>query len=57
VHFVAGPWFTVQTSGSDWKLLDTIWISNGKENAKARVELKVELTTHTIKNNHLSNMD
>lgn len=40
---MAGPWFTVQKSGSGWKQVDTIWISNVGKNAKARVEIKVEL--------------
>ena len=39
---MAGPWFTVKRSDYNWQLLDTIWISNGGENAKARVELRVE---------------
>jgi hypothetical protein len=43
VHFVAGPWFTVQKSGSDWQLMETIWISNAGKTAKARAELRVEL--------------
>ena len=40
---MAGPWFTVQRSGEDWQVLDRIWISNGGETAKARVELRVQL--------------
>lgn len=40
---MAGPWFAVQKSKSDWKQLDNIWISNNGENARARVELRVEL--------------
>ena len=40
---MAGPWFTVQKSGSGWKQVDTIWISNAGKNATARVEIKVEL--------------
>ena len=43
VHFVAGPWFTVRESGDDWHTLDTIWISNGKTDDRARVELRLEL--------------
>ena len=43
VHFVAGPWFTVQRSGDDWQVLDRIWISNGSNNSIGRVELRVEL--------------
>lgn len=40
---MAGPWFTVQKSNSDWKLMDTIWLSNAGKNDKARVELRVVL--------------
>ena len=40
---MAGPWFTVQSSSDDWQVLDTIWISNGTETTKARVELRVEM--------------
>lgn len=39
---MAGPWFTVKRSGDDWQLLDKIWISDGKTNDRARVELRVE---------------
>ena len=37
---MAGPWFTVRRSGDDWQTLDTIWISNGKTNHTARIELR-----------------
>ena len=42
---MAGPWFTVQKS-SEWKVIDKIWISNAGKNARARVELRVELENH-----------
>jgi len=40
---VAGPWFTVQKSGKSWHILDHIWISNGRENSQARVEIQLVL--------------
>jgi hypothetical protein len=40
---VAGPWFTVQRDSSDWHTLDTLWLSNGEEDIKARVEVRVSL--------------
>ena len=43
VHFVAGPWFTVQRSGDDWQELGQIWISNGHEDCKGRIEIRIEL--------------
>ena len=42
-HFVAGPWFSVQKSGADWKRLDTVWLSNGLEQERVHVEIKVRL--------------
>lgn len=43
-HFVAGPWFTVQKSGSGWQTLETLWLSTGGgEQSLARVEIKLEL--------------
>ncbi len=32
----------VQESGDSWKTLDNIWISNGKSNDQARVEIRVQ---------------
>ena len=32
----------VQKSGDTWKTLDHIWISNGKSNDQARVEIRVQ---------------
>jgi len=40
---VGGPWFTVQESSSDWEQIDTLWISNGEEHVRARVEIRVQL--------------
>ena len=37
---MAGPWFTVQEDKSKWQKLETIWISNGKTNELADVELR-----------------
>jgi len=42
VHFVNGPWFTVQKTGV-WKTLGTFWLSNGTENTRAIIELKLHL--------------
>jgi hypothetical protein len=42
VHFAAGPWFTVQKCGQ-WLSVDRIWISNGRTNDIARVEIRLEL--------------
>jgi hypothetical protein len=43
VHFVAGPWFTVQKDGDDWERLDTVWLSNGARDDQARVEIRLRL--------------
>jgi translation elongation factor P/translation initiation factor 5A len=40
---VAGPWFTVLRNGDDWKLVETIWVSDGRQAMKARVEMKAVL--------------
>jgi hypothetical protein len=42
VHFAAGPWFTVQKCG-EWRAVDRIWISNGRTNGIATVEICLEL--------------
>ncbi|MCH8253151.1 MAG: hypothetical protein IID36_11925 [Planctomycetes bacterium] len=42
-HFAAGPWFTVIRSGDDWQTLDTIWLSDGRTNEKAEVQIRLEL--------------
>lgn len=40
---MGGPWFTVQTTQSSWQTVDTLWVSNGREDEKARLELRVSL--------------
>ena len=40
---MAGPWFTVVKSGDDWQQLDTIWISDGKNDCRGRIEVRLEL--------------
>jgi hypothetical protein len=42
VHFVNGPWFTVQKSGA-WNTLGTFRLSNGSSTMRATLKLKVEL--------------
>jgi hypothetical protein len=42
---VAGPWFTVHENGEDWQKLEQIWISNGQQDCRGHVEIKVELET------------
>jgi hypothetical protein len=44
---VAGPWFTVQKSSDTWHTVDRIWISNGRKNSQARVEIKLKLPVVT----------
>jgi hypothetical protein len=43
VHFVNGPWFTVQKIGT-WNTLGTARISNGEKTLNATIELKLELS-------------
>lgn len=40
---MGGPWFTVQAVNDGWKQVDTLWLSNGQEDIKARIELRVSL--------------
>jgi hypothetical protein len=40
---VAGPWFTVQKTGDDWRELGQLWISNGEQDGKGRIEVKLAL--------------
>ena len=42
VHFVAGPWFTVQQNGKQQRL-DTIWVSDGQRNVTAHLGVKIRL--------------
>jgi hypothetical protein len=44
---VGGPWFTVQESSSNWQVLDSLWLSNGQVDVKARVEVRVSLEGFT----------
>jgi len=44
---VAGPWFTVQESGEDWKEISKIWISNGHDDCKGRIEMRIRLKAET----------
>ena len=45
LHFGAGPWFAVLKVGADWQVVDRMWLSDGRSDAPARVEMKVELET------------
>ncbi len=44
---MGGPWFTVQTIDADgrgaWEELSELWISNGTDHVRGRVEVRVEL--------------
>ena len=43
-HFVAGPWFTVQPTGTDWHRVDSIWWSDGdSEQVRVHVEMYLQL--------------
>ncbi len=39
---MGGPWFTVHKSNDDWQRLDQIWISNGQQDCRGHVEIKVD---------------
>lgn len=41
---MAGPWFTVQEYGESWNTLSSLWISNGQEDVKGRIDIRVRLT-------------
>lgn len=43
VHFVAGPWFAVHQSGSDWQLFDHAWISDGQMDQPVKIEFRLRL--------------
>lgn len=43
MHFVAGPWFTVQRDGGGWQKLGQVWISDGAQDCQGEIEVKVEL--------------
>ena len=40
---MAGPWFTVQKSGDDWQELGPLWLSNGEQDGKGHIEVKLTL--------------
>ena len=40
---MAGPWFAVHKSGDDWQRLGQVWISNGEQDGKGHIEIRVEL--------------
>ena len=40
---MAGPWFTVHESDGEWKKLDQIWISNGKEDCRGEIQMRITL--------------
>ena len=45
---MAGPWFTVQESGEEWKKISNIWISNGQDDCKGRIEMRIRLKADTV---------
>jgi len=42
---VGGPWFTVldRRTASNWTDVDTLWLSNGKRDAPARLQVRANL--------------
>lgn len=40
---MAGPWFTVQQTGSDWHTVENVWISNGEKTDNVQVQIRLEL--------------
>ncbi len=40
-HSVAGPWFAVHQVGGDWQTLDEIYLSNGHQTTKVKVQSQV----------------
>lgn len=44
---MAGPWFTVQQDGNDWHTLDRVWLSNGKKDLGAKVQIRLRLAPAT----------
>jgi len=41
---VGGPWFTVQAVQGGWQKVDSLWVSNGQGDVKARLELRVSFS-------------
>ncbi|QDU93661.1 hypothetical protein [Lignipirellula cremea] len=40
---MAGPWFTVHQTGSDWQDLGSVWISDGATDQHGMFQIRVEL--------------
>ena len=54
---MAGPWFTILESGEDWKEISKIWISNGQDDCKGRIEARIRLTAETLQNTSVHNRE
>ena len=40
---MGGPWFTVLDESDAWRPMSTLWLSDGRESAKAALEVRVRL--------------
>ena len=40
---MAGPWFTVHRSGDDWQQLGQVWVSNGQDDCRGQIEVRITL--------------
>ena len=40
---MAGPWFAVHRSGDDWQRLGQVWVSNGAEDCRGQIEVRITL--------------
>ena len=40
---MAGPWFAVHRSGDDWQTLGQVWISNGTEDTRGQIDIRIQL--------------
>ena len=40
---MAGPWFTVRESGSEWQELGRVWLSDGAHDGGASLQYRVRL--------------
>ena len=47
-HFAAGPWFTVQESGSGWNQLGTIELGDGATTEIVNVEFRVDFEKDSL---------
>jgi hypothetical protein len=54
---VAGPWFTILENGEDWKEISKIWISNGQDDCKGRIEVRIRLTAIALPNTSVHNQE